>query len=149
MLWSVNCNLANANTIIQCYLEYMDRYSVFDGSFFKRYSYNNAPRLRLKVSGNRVIDIEDYHICSYGMKLDPRLYGWVDTVTASTISLSCMESKWEPERRSGIKKTINIDRYTGKMLIEGFGYSTNNDKMAYPFTFSELHGHCELAKLKF
>ena len=77
------------------------------------------------------------------------LFGWVDSVTSSTISLSCVEIKWEPEKRSGIKETINIDRYTGKIFIEEFGYAINNDKMAHPFTISELYGHCELAKPKF
>ena len=151
MLWSVNCNLVNANTMIQCYADYMERYSMFDGSYWERVLYNNKPIIRLTISGDRVISYTNYHICSYGVKLEPSgfLHGWVDTVTSSTTSLSCVEIKWEPEKRSGIKETINIDRYTGKMFIEEFGYSINNDKMAYPFTISEKYGHCEVAKQKF
>jgi len=122
---------------------------MFDGSFVESHSYNNAPKLRLTISEDRVIDLEDFYICSYGIKLDQRLYGWLDTVTSSTISLSCEAIKWEPERHSGIKETINIDRYTGELQIEEFGYSINNDEMVNPFTISELYGHCELAKQKF
>jgi hypothetical protein len=151
-VWATQYGLANAKTIIQCYSEYLDHYSAYDGSFVKRYEHDNKPFIRLTISDSEVMSIEDYHICGNGGRLgDPtyNLYGWADTVTSSTISLFCEDIEWEPEKHSGIRTTLEIDRYTGKIIIEEFGYSINNDDMEYPFTQSELYGHCERAKTKF
>jgi hypothetical protein len=152
LLLSTQCGLANAKTVIQCYSEYLDTYSAYDGSFRKRYSHNNKPIIRLTISDAEVLSIEDYHICgNRGRPGGPtyHLFGWADSVTSSKISLFCEDIEWEPEKHSGIRTTLEIDRYTGKIMIEEFGYSINNDDMDSPFTQSELTGHCERAKTKF
>jgi hypothetical protein len=152
LMWGAQHGLANAKTIIQCYSEYFDRYSAFDGSFMKRYLHNEKPFLRLTISDSELLRIEDYRICGNGGRLgEPtyHLYGWADTVTSSKISLFCEDIEWATEKRSGIRTTLEIDRYTGEMMIEEFGYSINNDDMDYPFTQSELYGYCERAETKF
>ena len=148
-MWSAQHGLANAQTIIQCYSEYFDRYSAFDGSFMKRYLHNDKPLLRLTISDAEVLSIEDYHICRNGWAMGDQLYGWADTVTSSKISLFCEDIEWAPEKRRGLRTTLEIDRYTGEVVIEEFGYSINNEDMAYPFTLTELYGNCERAETKF
>ena len=149
MFWSSHGNLANAGTLVQCYAKYQDRYSLYDSTFRERYLYDNKPFIRLTISDAEVLSFENYSLCGYGSDRDGRVYGWVDTVTPSKISLFCEDIKWEPEKRSGIKRTLDIDRYNGEIVIEEFGYSPNNDDMAYPFTMSILYGSCELASPKF
>jgi hypothetical protein len=148
LLLSTQCGLANAKTVIQCYSEYLDTYSAYDGSFIKRYSHNNKPFIRLTISDAEVLTFENYVVCGYGGGGDP-LYGWVDTVTPSKISLFCEEIKWEPGKRRGVRRTLDIDRYNGEIVVEDYGYSLNNKDMAYPFTMSKQYGSCELASQKF
>jgi len=150
--WGTQYGIANANTTIQCYKEYLDRYSAYDGSFVERYLNNGKPLIRLTISESEVLSFEDYRICGNGESLgEPnyRLYGWEDTVTLSKIILFCEDIQWEPEKRRGIRTTLEIDRYTGEIMIEQFGYSINNEDMNYPFTYHEIYGHCERAKSKF
>lgn len=151
LLWSTQYGLADAKTIIQCYTEYRDRYSLFDGSHMKRFFNNNKPSIRLTISDIEVLAFEDFTICQnrQASSLGAPLYGWEGTVTPSKIRMFCEDIEWEPEKRRGSRRTLEIDRYTGKMVYETFGYSINNDDMAYPFTQDEQHGHCELAKSKF
>ena len=148
LILSAVSSYAKADTAIQCYWKYRDFYSLYDGSFVKRVEFDkNTPSLRLKISDNEVVELERYFVCENGPSENwfGGLWGWTASITPSLIKLSCEQE----ESGSDDRTTISIDRFSGAMRIETFGFSPNNPDVSYRFKLFEGAGNCELASKKF